>query len=61
MAKRTCGDLFVIVGKWLGYISNYYLKPGVFVKICGLWVNYGKGRGFFTKWQGFSTQDLFSN
>jgi hypothetical protein len=49
MVKRSCRDLFEIVGKWLGYILNYYLKPGVFVKICGLRVNYGKRQGVLHK------------
>jgi hypothetical protein len=45
MAKRSCGDLFVIFGKWLGLNWNYFQKPRVFMKICGLRVNCGKGRG----------------
>jgi hypothetical protein len=30
MVKRSCGDLIVISGKWLGVFLEIYKKPGVF-------------------------------
>jgi hypothetical protein len=53
MVKRSCGHLFVISGKWLGLIWNYFFKfQGSEYKTqdCGLILK--KYRGLFAKWRG---------
>jgi hypothetical protein len=30
MAKRSCGDVFAIFGKWLEVFLGIFQKPGVF-------------------------------
>jgi hypothetical protein len=62
MAKRSCGDLFVISGKCLGVFLEIFRKPGVFLKICGPQVDFAERQGANCKIGGdFLVSDLFSN
>jgi hypothetical protein len=45
MAKRSYRVLIGISGNWLGAYLKIFSKPGVFLKICRLWVNCGKRQG----------------
>jgi hypothetical protein len=45
MMKRSCGDFFEISRKWLGVFLEIFQKLGVFLKICGLWVDYKETDG----------------
>jgi hypothetical protein len=52
--EKNFRDLFVISKKWLGLIWNYFFQILVaFMKIGGLRVDFGKGRGLFARWWGF--------
>jgi hypothetical protein len=53
MAKRSCGDLFVIFAKWLGLDWNLFLKIRGLLEIfgyCSLITK--KPRGLFAKFLG---------
>jgi hypothetical protein len=62
MEKRSYRDLFGFSGKWLGVFLEIFQKLGVFLKVCGLlvdfverhWANYKIGGDFLVS-------DLFSN
>jgi hypothetical protein len=46
MAKRSCGDFFVISGKWLGVFLEIFRKSGgVFLKIRVLQLDYKEIEG----------------
>jgi hypothetical protein len=45
MVKRSYRNLFEISGKWIGVYLELFSKTRGFLKICGLWVNYGKKQG----------------
>jgi hypothetical protein len=47
--KEVIGDLFGISEKWLGAYLELFSKTRVFLKICGLRVNCGKGMGLNEK------------
>jgi hypothetical protein len=47
MVKRSCGDLYVISGKWLGVFWNYFENQGLSQNFRGLQLNYKETEGLF--------------
>jgi hypothetical protein len=52
MAKRSCGDLFVISRKWLGVFLKYFKNQGSSQNFCGLQLNYKETEGPLCKFPG---------
>jgi hypothetical protein len=54
MVKRSYRNLFGICGKWLEVFLEIFQKPGVFLKIHELRLDFEPVYGPFAKWRGFS-------